>query len=66
MSEIFVEALSEIHSLLGEIEHDLARPLAERINRGTGGRELALCRTKIQEARMWAAAAQQELTSPHE
>jgi len=33
------------------------RGLAEEINRGPGGREIALCITKLQEAKMWLGQA---------
>lgn len=33
------------------------------IARGTGGREVALAKTKLQEAEDWLARAQKEITS---
>ncbi len=38
--------------------------LLESVNRGTGGRELALSFTKLQEAKMWLGKALEELGSP--
>lgn len=38
-----------------------ARRLAERINRGAGGREVALAITHLQEAKMWLGQALGEL-----
>jgi hypothetical protein len=42
-----------------------ARDIAEtRIQRGTGGRELALAITNLQQAKMWVEQAQRELGVP--
>jgi hypothetical protein len=38
-----------------------AQSLAGVINRGKGGREVALAITKLQEARMWAEQARKEI-----
>ena len=42
-----------------------AKALADSVNRGTGGREIALAITKLQEAKHWAGEALSELTSYH-
>lgn len=39
---------------------DCCEGLIETVGRGVSGRELALVRTKLQEARMWMKQAQQE------
>ena len=38
---------------------DAARKLAEGINRGPGGREVALVITKLEEAALWLRQAQE-------
>lgn len=40
-----------------------ARALADHIARGTGGREVALVITKLQEAQSWLKLALDEMTS---
>jgi hypothetical protein len=37
--------------------------LSKKINRGTGGREVSLCITKLQEAKMWLGKVLEELGS---
>lgn len=44
---------------------DRCEELIKVVDRGVSGRELALVRTKLQEARMWMKQAQQEKLYEH-
>lgn len=61
MPEItLINAMKELRvSINGDIRY--AQSLAQEINRGTGGRELALAITNLQQARMWVGEALGEL-----
>lgn len=47
-----LNALTPLHET-----EEVLRALAERINRGAGGREVALARTKLEECGHWLDAA---------
>jgi len=57
------EIIQEIYETQAHLNHSLvdARKIAEQINRGTGGREVALAITKLQEAKMWLKQAVEEI-----
>lgn len=48
-----------IHGVRQHIDADMVEVefLSEKIDRGLGGREVALARTKLKEAKMWLGAA---------
>lgn len=46
------EELEALSTHFTDLLDQWMRPMAARINRGIGGREVALCITKVQEARM--------------
>ncbi len=48
-------------SINGDMRY--AQSIAKEVNRGAGGREIALCITKLQEARQWAQEALNEIGS---
>ena len=50
--EAIIQEIYELRALLTECRKD-AQKLAERINRGVAGREVALAITKLQEADSW-------------
>ncbi len=47
-----IQEIYELRSLVTECRKD-AKVLAEHLNRGVAGREVALAITKLQEADMW-------------
>lgn len=51
-SEAIIQEIYELRGLITECRKD-ARKLAEHVNRGIAGREVALAITKLQEADMW-------------
>ncbi len=50
--EAIIQEIYELRGLVTECRKD-ARVLAEHVNRGIAGREVALAITKLQEADMW-------------
>lgn len=53
------ELSSELFTLMGEITGRIAeaRTLSDHVGRGTGGREVSLCITNLQQANMWLKEA---------
>ncbi len=60
------DLLAQLHQLRRDIDVCIkdAKLHAETIARGKAGREVALAITKLQEAKMWAGKALEELGSP--
>lgn len=58
-----IQEIDELRTMVTECQRG-AKILANDINRGTGGREVALAITALQEVQSWLRYAQEELNIP--